>query len=95
MEGLVPDRAKPIYDLAGLSGMNRFVRMSSMVSSRPATVRTKAAAKASAPAAGVSKTPSGTKAPKGDRMVADLLRDLQIDGKALSDQIERLRHRFL
>jgi hypothetical protein len=26
--------------------------------------------------------------------VADLLRDLQINGKALSAQIERLRHRF-
>ncbi len=28
------------------------------------------------------------------RAVADMLRDLQIDGKALSTQIERLRQRF-
>lgn len=28
------------------------------------------------------------------RMVSDMLRDLQIDGKALSTQIERLRQRF-
>ena len=28
------------------------------------------------------------------RIVADRLRDLQIDGKALSAQIERLRQRF-
>lgn len=69
--------------------------MSSMVASRPATVRTKAPVKAAAPSAGVSKAASGTKAPKRDRVVADMLRDLQIDGKALSDQIERLRHRFL
>ena len=66
-----------------------------MVSSRPATVRSKAAGKAAAASASVAKTTSGTKAPKRDRVVADLLRDLQIDGKALSDQIERLRHRFL
>ena len=28
------------------------------------------------------------------RVVADMLRDLQIDGKALSARIERLRQRF-
>lgn len=28
------------------------------------------------------------------RVVSDMLRDLQIDGKALSTQIERLRQRF-
>ena len=28
------------------------------------------------------------------RIVADMLRDLQIDGKALSAQMERLRQRF-
>lgn len=30
-----------------------------------------------------------------ERKVADMLRDLQIDGKALSAEIERLRQRFL
>jgi hypothetical protein len=30
-----------------------------------------------------------------NRKIADMLRDLQIDGKALSAEIERLRHRFL
>jgi len=30
-----------------------------------------------------------------NRKVAEMLRDLQIDGKALSAEIERLRHRFL
>ena len=30
-----------------------------------------------------------------ERKVAEMLRELQIDGKALSSRIERLRHRFL
>jgi hypothetical protein len=30
-----------------------------------------------------------------NRKIAEMLRDLQIDGKALSAEIERLRHRFL
>lgn len=56
--------------------------------------------KASNPSAGpnaaaASKKPVRPLSTRGRTKVAEMLRDLQIDGKALSVQIERLRHRFL
>lgn len=65
-----------------------------MVATRSAAVKAKTPAKARAPSTGARKTGSGTQV-REDKVVADMLRDLQIDGKALSDRIERLRHRFL
>ncbi len=65
-----------------------------MVASRSATVTPKAPGKPAAKETGARKTASAQRAPADNRVVADLLRDLQIDGKALSAQIERLRHRF-
>ncbi len=65
-----------------------------MVASRSATVTPKAPGKSSAPDTAARKTESGSRETSGNRVVADLLRDLQINGKALSAQIERLRHRF-
>ena len=43
------------------------------------------------------KAASGTQAarPANQSRISELLREMQIDGKALSVQIERLRHRFL
>jgi hypothetical protein len=42
-----------------------------------------------------SKSISGPASTNGRSHAAEMLREIQIDGKALSVQIERLRHRFL
>jgi hypothetical protein len=42
-----------------------------------------------------SRSTAATKQAAVNRKVAEMLRDLQIEGKALSAEIERLRHRFL
>ena len=54
-----------------------------------------AAAEAKPPEPPRPRQASARKAAATRRKVAEMLRDLQIDGKALSVEIERLRHRFL
>jgi hypothetical protein len=77
--------------------------MIDMPASRSSTAHSKTAraaaskdAPASAPSkAAASKPASRAVSTRGRSKAAEMLREIQIDGKALSVQIERLRHRFL
>jgi hypothetical protein len=65
---------------------------------RSKTVRAASPGKFPAPAAGKAaarKPGIGPASTNGRSQVAEMLREIQIDGKALSLQIERLRERFL
>ncbi len=61
----------------------------------PPRSATQAEAPEQAPPPRPVRVPSARKQAAVNRKVAEMLRDLQIDGKALSAEIERLRHRFL
>lgn len=65
---------------------------------QPETTKTdphKKAAVSVAKATAAKRRPSQTAAARDRRKAAEMLREIGIDGAALSAQIERLRHRFL
>jgi hypothetical protein len=72
-------------------------RMIEMPVPRSSTAQSKPAAAKQAPASGAKQTKPAQRAVsrRGRSKAAQMLREIQIDGKALSVQIERLRHRFL
>jgi hypothetical protein len=73
--------------------------MIDMPASRSSIAQPKAAAAALAKKlpnkAAASKPAARSASRPGRSQAAEILREIQIDGKALSIQIERLRHRFL
>ena len=70
-------------------------RKNRMAPTRPAVESQSADPKAPPPRSRRSAAAAARRQAEVERKVAEMLRDLQIDGKALSSQIERLRHRFL
>jgi hypothetical protein len=74
-------------------------RMIDMPAPRSSTAKVKTAGTAAPkPAVGpgpAAKPAARAAAPRRRSKAAEMLREIQIDGKALSVQIERLRHRFL
>jgi hypothetical protein len=69
--------------------------MIDMPASRSSTAHAKTAGAASPKKAAASKPAGRAVSARGRSKAAEMLREIQIDGKALSVQIERLRHRFL